>query len=72
MTKHAEPLVGDLVRPRTVCAQGRNVGLVMSTGEGVFEDQIKVLWDKPVWYDPDDGYSVEYGPEMEVISAARR
>ena len=67
-----DPQVGDLVRPRTWCEQGRNIGIVVSTGEGVFEDQIKVFWDKPVWYDPDDGYSVEYGSEMEIISAARR
>ena len=67
-----DPQVGDLVRPRVDCAQGRNIGIVVSTREGVFQDQIKVLWDKPVWFDPEDGYSVEYGPEMEIISAARR
>ncbi len=63
--------VGDLVRPKRKCIHGRNIGLVVYTGTGLFEDQCKVLWDKPTWYDPNDGLSVEYPRELEVICESR-
>ena len=60
--------VGDVVRPRTEDKWGRNVGIVMQLRTGVFEDQIKVYWDNPTWYDPEDGLSVENPEELEIIS----
>ena len=63
--------IGDLVRPRIECAYGRNVGVVMKLREGVFEDQIKVFWDVPTWYDPEDGLSAENPEELEVIGEGR-
>ena len=60
--------VGDVVRPRTEDKWGRNIGIVMQLHTGVFEDQIKVYWDIPTWYDPEDGLSVENPEELEIIS----
>ena len=68
---------GDLVRPRvyptsrdevTRCDRRRKVGLVVEVYTGWDGQQIKVLWNEPVWYDPTDGYSSEYANELEVIS----
>jgi hypothetical protein len=64
--------IGDLVRPRTKCDRGRNIGVVTQLRCGIYRDQIKVFWDRPVWYDPDDGQSVEYSEEMELLSKASR
>ena len=60
--------VGDIVRPRSADKFGRNIGIVMKLHTGVFEDQIKVFWDVPTWYDPEDGLSAENPEELEVIS----
>ena len=43
----------------------------MKLREGVFEDQIKVFWDVPTWYDPEDGLSAENPEELEIIGESR-
>jgi len=67
--------IGDLVKinQEGACAleyQNVGIGIIMKMGlrdvEG--EEQLKVLWDKPTWHDPDDGLSVMYPIEMEVIN----
>ncbi len=49
----------------------RRVGLVIVVGSGHDGKQVKVLWDRPTWYDPDDGLSAEYPEELEVINESR-
>lgn len=63
---------GDLVRPDYPArSPERRVGLVVLVGTGYDGKQVKVLWNRPTWYDPDDGLSVEYPEELEVISEGR-
>lgn len=66
---------GDLVRklkqdPQEYESGERNVGIVVKVGTGVFKDQIKVMWTRPLWYDPDDGLSAEYPEELWIMSEA--
>jgi len=62
--------VGDVVRRKTHPRENdpNGLGVVMELNSGVFEDQIKVLWNTPTWYDPADGLSAEYREEIEVVS----
>jgi|TARA_R110001583_G_scaffold96407_9_gene240659 hypothetical protein len=62
--------VGDLVRNLEDITQG--IGIVMEIdiemwGQVHEPPGIKVLWNHPVWVD-DDGGSVMYQDEVEVIS----
>ena len=66
--------IGDLVRrvrdPKHIHLDMNaedNIGVVVKLNTGVFEDQVKVKWTKPTWYDPDDGLSAEYAENLEVI-----
>jgi len=65
--------VGDLVK--NVNESGYGVGLVMETdiemwGQVHEPPGIKVLWVSPVWVS-EDGGSIMYADELEVISEGR-
>jgi hypothetical protein len=65
--------VGDLVK--NVNESGHGVGLVMETGIEMWGQAhepagIKVLWASPVWVS-EDGGSIMYADELEVISEGR-
>ena len=64
--------VGDLVRPRSPAVRPykRRYGIVMELGSGHDGKQVRVAWDKALWYDK-EGYSAEYPEELEVISENR-
>ena len=42
----------------------------MQLGSGNDGKQVRVAWDKALWYDK-EGYSAEYPEELEVISESR-
>lgn len=65
--------IGDLVKNLTDDCTG--VGLVTeidilmwSCPQSHEPMGVKVLWNHPTWSDPDDGASVMYADELEVIS----
>jgi hypothetical protein len=65
---------GDLVKNLTDAGVG--VGIVVETdilmwGQAHEPPGVKVLWVHPIWYDPQDGASVMYADELEVISEGR-
>tara|TARA_R110001592_G_scaffold92364_1_gene269350 strand:+ start:362 stop:565 length:204 start_codon:yes stop_codon:yes gene_type:complete len=65
--------VGDLVKNVDDPAQG--IGIVMEVEIDMWGQQheppgVKVLWARPVWFD-DDGGSIMYHDELEVISESR-
>ena len=45
----------------------RKIGLVVKVNTGYDGEQIKVLWNKATWVDPQDGYAAEYIDTVEVI-----
>ena len=64
--------IGDLVK--NLADQHTGVGLVGETdilmwGQAHEPPGVKVLWVNPTWHDPEDGASVMYADELEVISA---
>jgi hypothetical protein len=66
--------IGDLVKNLTDPETG--IGLVIQTDIQMWGMQheppgIKVLWHHPTWYDLDDGASVMYADELEIISDSR-
>jgi len=63
--------VGDLVLHTTEPEHG--VGVVLAIGLDTWGQPteppgVKVLWRHPTWFDPDDGGSIMYEDEVEVIS----
>jgi len=66
--------VGDLVRCNS--EEGLGLGIVTECGIDMWGQVheppgIKVLWNTPTWHDPDDGASVMYEDEIEVVSEGR-
>ncbi len=63
--------IGDLVL--NVDEPEHGIGIVMQVdidmwGQPQEPPGIKVLWRNPTWHDPDDGGSVMYEDEVEVLS----
>ena len=66
--------VGDLVV--NIEEPEHGIGIIMQTavdtwGQPQEPPAVKVLWRNPVWFDLDDGASVMYEDEVEVISESR-
>ena len=66
--------VGDLVL--NIEEPEHGVGIVLQVdidmwGQPQEPPGIKVLWRNPTWYDPDNGGSVMYEDEVEVLSESR-
>ncbi len=63
--------VGDLVLH--VDEPEHGVGIIMQInidmwGQPQEPSGVKVMWKNPTWHDPDDGGSIMYEDEVEVIS----
>ena len=63
--------IGDLVI--NVEEPEHGIGVVLQTnidmwGQPTEPSGVKVFWRHPTWHDPDDGGSVMYEDEVEVIS----
>tara|TARA_A100001015_G_C14913684_1_gene681494 strand:+ start:725 stop:934 length:210 start_codon:yes stop_codon:yes gene_type:complete len=67
--------VGDLVKNTQQPEHG--IGIVLQIdidmwGQVHEPAGVKVLWRNPTWHDPEDGASIMYSDEVEVISEGGR